>query len=81
MHAVTIGLDIAKSLFQVHGVDFRGSVVIRRQLKRRQGSRARRCSRVPRGLGSSAAAGEGAASGVRPHDHSVAPVKRGQPSA
>ena len=31
----TIGLDIAKSVFQVHGVDADGSVVIRRQLKRR----------------------------------------------
>ena len=36
MQAVTIGLDIAKSLFQVHGIDVDGSVVIRRQLKRRQ---------------------------------------------
>ena len=32
----TIGLDIAKSVFQVHGVDSAGQVVIRRQLKRRQ---------------------------------------------
>ena len=31
----TIGLDIAKSVFQVHGVDAEGEVVIRRQLKRR----------------------------------------------
>ena len=31
----TIGLDIAKSVFQVHGVDAEGSVVVRRQLKRR----------------------------------------------
>jgi transposase len=31
----TIGLDIAKSVFQVHGVDATGQVVIRRQLKRR----------------------------------------------
>ena len=31
----TIGLDIAKSVFQVHGVDTEGNVVIRRQLKRR----------------------------------------------
>ena len=30
----TIGLDIAKSVFQVHGVDAGGQVVIRRQLKR-----------------------------------------------
>src|ERR1700737_1311220 len=31
----TIGFDIAKSVFQVHGVDTAGEVVIRRQLKRR----------------------------------------------
>ena len=31
----TIGLDIAKSVFQVHGVDAAGQVVIRRKLKRR----------------------------------------------
>src|SRR3974377_892216 len=30
----TIGLDIAKSVFQVHGVDVDGQVVIRRRLKR-----------------------------------------------
>ena len=32
----TIGLDIAKSVFQVHGVDAAGQVVIRRQLRRQQ---------------------------------------------
>src|SRR5689334_590829 len=32
----TIGFDIAKSVFQVHGVDAAGQVVVRRQLKRRQ---------------------------------------------
>ena len=31
----TIGIDIAKSVFQVHGVDAGDRVVIRRQLKRR----------------------------------------------
>src|SRR5512140_3849854 len=31
----TIGLDIAKSVFRVHGVDAGGQAVIRRQLKRR----------------------------------------------
>jgi transposase len=31
----TVGLDIAKSVFQVHGVDGAGQVVIRRRLKRR----------------------------------------------
>lgn len=33
---VTVGLDIAKSVFQVHGVDSDGNVVERRQLKRGQ---------------------------------------------
>jgi hypothetical protein len=32
---MTIGLDIAKSIFQVHGIDAEGHVIIRRQLKRR----------------------------------------------
>ena len=31
----TVGLDIAKSVFQVHGIDAGGQVVIRRQIKRR----------------------------------------------
>jgi transposase len=31
----TIGLDIAKSVFQVHGVDAAGQAVLRRQLRRR----------------------------------------------
>jgi transposase len=31
----TIGLDIAKSMFRVHGVDAAGQVAMRRQLKRR----------------------------------------------
>lgn len=31
----TIGLDLAKSVFQVHGVDADGAVTIRRQLKRK----------------------------------------------
>src|SRR5215470_13294911 len=36
MQAVTtIGLDIAKSVFQIHGVDAVGNVIVRRQLKRR----------------------------------------------
>ena len=30
----TIGLDIAKSVFQVHGVDVQGKTIIRQQLKR-----------------------------------------------
>ena len=36
MEAITtIGLDIAKSVFQVHGIDAEGNVIVRRQLKRR----------------------------------------------
>ena len=36
MQAITtIGLDIAKSVFQVHGIDAEGKVIVRRQLKRR----------------------------------------------
>ena len=36
MQAITtVGLDIAKSVFQVHGVDADGNVILRRQLKRR----------------------------------------------
>ena len=34
----TMGFDIAKSVFQVHGVDAVGQVIVRRQLKRRQHS-------------------------------------------
>ena len=34
MEAITtIGLDIAKSVFQVHGIDAEGNVIFRRQLK------------------------------------------------
>ena len=33
---ITIGVDFAKSVFQVHGVDADGRVVVRRQLRRRQ---------------------------------------------
>src|SRR5215213_2788255 len=34
MHATTIGLDLAKHVFQVHGVDRNGNVVLRRRLRR-----------------------------------------------
>ena len=32
----TIGLDLAKHVFQVHGVDASGAVVLRKQLRRGQ---------------------------------------------
>ena len=35
MQITTIGLDLAKNVFQVHGIDAAGSVTVRRQLKRR----------------------------------------------
>ncbi len=34
--AITIGVDIAKSVFQIHAVDDAGEPTIRRQLRRRQ---------------------------------------------
>lgn len=34
--AITIGVDLAKNVFQVHAVDAAGDVVIRRQLRRSQ---------------------------------------------
>ncbi len=33
---ITIGVDLAKNVFQVHGVDAEGAVVVRRRLRRRQ---------------------------------------------
>lgn len=34
MNIVTIGVDIAKSVFQVHGVDAQGKAVLRKRLTR-----------------------------------------------
>jgi len=34
MQVSTIGLDIAKNVFQVHGVDGQGRTVLRRQVRR-----------------------------------------------
>ena len=34
MQITTIGLDLAKQWFQVHGVDANGQVVVRRKLRR-----------------------------------------------
>jgi transposase len=46
MQAITtIGLDIAKSVFQVHGIDAEGKVLIRRQVKTSRRS-VGRCSHV-----------------------------------
>ena len=34
MQAITIGLDLAKHWFQVHGVDAAGKLVVKRRLRR-----------------------------------------------
>jgi transposase len=31
---MTIGLDLAKNVFQVHGIDAEGKIIARRQLRR-----------------------------------------------
>ena len=36
MKITTVGIDLAKNVFQVHGVDDRGKVVLKKQLKRHQ---------------------------------------------
>lgn len=36
MKIATIGLDLAKNVFQVHGVDERGATVLRKQLRRQE---------------------------------------------
>jgi transposase len=36
MQVTTIGLDLAKHVFQVHGIDAAEKVVVRRQLRRCQ---------------------------------------------
>jgi transposase len=39
INITTVGIDLAKSVFQVHGVDSREKVVLRRQLRREQVAR------------------------------------------
>jgi transposase len=36
MQITTIGLDIAKNMFQVHGIDAAETVIVRRRLRRSQ---------------------------------------------
>jgi hypothetical protein len=33
MNITTVGIDLAKNVFQVHGVDARGKAVLRKQLR------------------------------------------------
>ena len=47
MEITTIGLDIAKNVFQVHGIDAAEKVVVRKQLRRSQyWASSRRCRRA-----------------------------------
>jgi transposase len=36
MNITTVGLDVAKQVFQVHGVDAHSQVVVRKQLRRKE---------------------------------------------
>src|SRR5579862_1403950 len=36
MKITTVGIDLAKNVFQVHGIDERGKAVLRKQLRRTQ---------------------------------------------
>ena len=47
MQVTTIGLDIAKNVFQVHGIDANEKVVVRKQLRRSHDSVFRSSCAVP----------------------------------
>jgi transposase len=34
MEVITIGLDLAKNVFQIHGVDASGRIVVRKSIRR-----------------------------------------------
>ena len=36
MNITTIGIDLAKSVFQLHGIDSSGKVLVKKQIKRAQ---------------------------------------------
>jgi len=46
MEISTIGLDLAKSVFQVHGIDAAGKIVVRRALRRAGFARFSQSSRL-----------------------------------
>jgi hypothetical protein len=37
MNIARVGIDLAKAVFQVHGIDARGKITVRKQLKRFSG--------------------------------------------
>jgi hypothetical protein len=84
MKITTIGIDLAKNVFQGHGVDERGNTVLRKQIKRdrlapvpgRNGSGRRRVSAARRRSGDSLGAGEAGEGGFY---HRRAPIKKPRP--
>ena len=48
MQITTIGLDIAKNVFQVHGIDAAEKVVVRKQLRRGSIGKTRKVPREER---------------------------------
>ena len=50
MQITTIGLDIAKNVFQIHGIDAAERVVVRKQLRRGQVIDANSRKILPAGL-------------------------------
>ena len=52
MQIATIGLDIAKNVFQVHGIDATEKVVVRKQLRRGQMLAFFKTAALPCGYGS-----------------------------
>ena len=36
MNITTVGVDLAKNVFQVHGIDDAGEIIVRKTLRRRQ---------------------------------------------
>ena len=49
MKITTVGIDLAKNVFQVHGIDERGKAVLRKQLRRAQVRRTLEICRRARG--------------------------------
>jgi transposase len=77
----TIGIDLAKSVFQLHGVDAEGRPSLRRQLGRRQMLEFfRRQPTCPIGMEACASAHYRARESIRPGDVK-AYVKRSTPLA
>ena len=68
-----IGLDLAKNVFQVHGIDSEGEVAVRKQLKRSQATSAKRPSASIAGK-SSAQTSVNSTAPCGPHSTAARPV-------